>query len=93
MVVNVLIPTKGTAMEGIEPPSVEDIKKVMDYTEGFKGDRVIGCMRPRTGDYWEIEKHAIELGFSGIVLPTDKTRKWAEKEGYEWETREMCCVF
>ena len=93
MVINVLIPTKGTPMEDISPPNVDEIKKVIDYTDGFRGERVIGCMRPRKGDYWEIERHAIEKGFSGIVLPTERTRKWAEKEGYEWETREMCCVF
>ncbi len=92
MVINALIPTKGTPMEGIMPPSVEDIKKVIDHTEGFQGERVIGCMRPRKGDYREIERYAVESGFSGIVLPTEHTRKWAEKEGYEWEIRERCCV-
>ncbi len=92
MVINVLIPTKGTPMESINPPSIADIKKIMDYTEGFHGERVLGCMRPRKGEYPEIERYAIESGFSGIVLPTEDTRKWAEKEGYEWETKERCCV-
>ena len=92
MVINALIPTGGTEMESVSPPSLEDIKRVMKHTDGFQGERVIGCMRPRKGDYWEMERYAIELGFAGIVLPTDRTRKWAEKEGYEWEIRERCCV-
>ncbi len=92
MVINALIPTRGTEMEGVSPPSLDDIKKVMKESDGFHGERVIGCMRPRAGDYWEMERYAIELGFTGIVLPTEKTKKWAEKEGYEWEVRERCCV-
>ncbi len=92
MVINVLIPTKGTEMEGVEPPPIGDIKRVIDHTDGFDGERVLGCMRPRTGGYDEVERYAIERGFSGIVLPTQKTREWAEKEGYEWETVERCCV-
>ncbi len=92
MVIDIIIPTEGTPMENITPPAIEEIKKIIDYTEGFRGERVIGCMRPRTGEYWEIEKHAIERGFSGIVLPIQRTRKWAEENGYEWETRETCCV-
>ncbi len=92
MVINVLIPTGGTEMRDVSPPSVDAIKKVIDHTEGFGGERVLGCMRPRSGGYDEIERYAIESGFSGIVLPTKKTREWAEKEGYEWETVERCCV-
>ncbi len=93
MVINALIPTKGTPMEAMAPPPVDEIKKVIDHTEGFEGERVLGCMRPRTGDYWEIERYAIKNGFSGIVLPTDKTRKWAEENGYGWKIEERCCVF
>lgn len=92
MVINVLIPTEGTPMEAISPPSVEEIKEVIDHTGGFRGERVLGCMRPRAG-YQEIERYAIEKGFSGMVLPSEKTKRWAEDKGYEWETRETCCVF
>jgi len=92
MVINVLIPTRGTEMQGISPPSTDEIKRVMDHTDGFRGERVLGCMRPKVGEYREIERYAIELGFSGIVLPTEKTRKWAEKEGYEWVESDRCCV-
>jgi len=93
MVINVLIPTGGTDMQDISPPSIDGIKRVIDHTEGFGGERVMGCMRPKAGDYWEVERYAIESGFSGIVLPTDKTVKWAENEGYVWERAEKCCVF
>ncbi len=66
---------------------IEIIKTARLVTDA---ELVMGCMRERGRSEMEIE--AIKAGIRGIVLPTKKTRKWAEKK-YEILVKDMCCSF
>jgi len=92
LVLNVLIPTKGTEMEGIAAPSVEESLKVVKYArENFNGELSIGCMRPLGKWRLEFDKKAIEGGADRITNPPRKVIEWA-KEIREVEIIHECCV-
>lgn len=66
LVLLVLIPRKGTGMEGVSPPSPEEVGRYVRLAKDL-GLRVsLGCMRPRIVEY---EKKAIESGVDGIANP------------------------
>jgi uncharacterized radical SAM superfamily protein len=69
-----LIPTAGTAMEAVEPPSSEDIAKVVAAARLMcpKSDIALGCMRPRK-DKAKMERLAVNAGVNRIVLPSKST--------------------
>jgi uncharacterized radical SAM superfamily protein len=86
----VLIPTKHTAMEHVAPPKIEDIKNVFKYSkDNISKDHVLGCMRPRY--MTEIETAAIDYKFSGIVIPSKNTEKYALSRGYNIVRHNYCC--
>lgn len=86
----VLIPTKHTAMEHVAPPKIEDIKNVFKYSkDNISKDHVLGCMRPRY--MTEIETAAIDYEFSGIVIPSKNTEKYALSRGYNIVRHNYCC--
>ncbi|MGC8619502.1 MAG: radical SAM protein [Thermoplasmata archaeon] len=88
----VLIPTKGTPMENVKLPEVENIISVIDYSMKKIGkDHVIGCMRPRNLKNFEIM--AVDLGIKGITVPTPSTLEYAKSKGYQIIRENICCSF
>jgi len=86
-----LIPTRGTAMEQIPPLSEKDFLSVLKYaTERFKGDVLVGCMRPRQQKEWEIE--AVESGIKGMVIPAASTLAFLRDKGMEVKAHNHCCA-
>ncbi len=67
----------------------EDFFSVMDHVEE-KTDVILGCMRERGRPDLEIK--ALKNGAKGIVLPSNQTREWAEKN-YEVRRVKKCCAF
>jgi lipoyl synthase len=94
LVFNVLIPTPGTEFEGVEPPDLEEVRKVLQHARKvFEGKLVIiGCMRPAGGYRLELDKIAVEEGVDRIVQPTPKARQLAEEMGLEISNSYECCV-
>lgn len=92
LVLNVLIPTRGTSMESISSPADDHIMEVIDHALSLLTTPVyLGCMRPKGNPNLEIR--AARSGVSGIVLPSRQAMK--EIEGWSWmETRsvEACCA-
>ncbi len=92
LVLDVLIPTKGTEMENVEKPSVEESLKVVRYArEMFDGELSIGCMRPLGKWRLEFDKGAILAGIDRITNPPRKVIEWA-KTIRDIEIIYECCV-
>ena len=98
----VLIPTKGSRMEGCAPPEIEEVLKVIRYAKSKLDDKPIylGCMRPRANKFraytQELEVRLIDAGIHGIVLPAKKTIEYLQKLVWEQkiklETYKICCA-
>ncbi|MGC8565630.1 MAG: radical SAM protein [Thermoplasmata archaeon] len=88
----ILIPTKGTPMENIKLPHVDEMANVLSYSiNNIKKEHVIGCMRPRALKDFEIR--AIDLGVKGITIPAPSTIEYASKNNYEIVKKNICCAF
>jgi uncharacterized radical SAM superfamily protein len=87
-----LIPTKDTAMESVDPPSREDLAKVVAAARLMSPESgvALGCMRPRV-DKDLSEMLAIRAGVDRLVLPTRATVEAAAAEGFEVKHLDGCC--
>ena len=86
-----LIPTAGTTMETVEPPSSEDIAKVVAAARLLcpKSDIALGCMRPRN-DKAKMERLAVNAGVNRIVLPSKSTVDLVQTE-FSVKQLDGCC--
>jgi uncharacterized radical SAM superfamily protein len=92
LVLDVLIPTKGTEMENVPKPSVEESLKVVRYArERFGGELSIGCMRPLGRWRLEFDKGAVLAGVDRLTNPPRKVIEWA-KTIRDVEIIYECCV-
>ncbi|AMQ18649.1 radical SAM protein [Thermococcus peptonophilus] len=92
LVLDVLIPTKGTEMENVPKPSVEESLEVVKYArERFDGELSIGCMRPLGRWRLEFDKGAILAGVDRLTNPPRKVIEWA-KTIRDVEIIYECCV-
>ncbi|ASA78403.1 radical SAM protein [Thermococcus sp. 5-4] len=92
LVLDVLIPTKGTEMENVPKPSVEDSLKVVKYArERFDGELSIGCMRPLGRWRVDFDRGAILAGVDRLTNPPRKVIEWA-KSVRDVEIIYECCV-
>ncbi|SHH25016.1 radical SAM protein [Tepidibacter thalassicus] len=90
----VLIPTKGTDYESINPPKIEDVIDIIcEARIKFPNIPInLGCMRPR-GRYRKIlDEMAIYSGVNNIVLPSKEAIGKAERLRYDIQILEECCV-
>ncbi len=67
----------------------EDFFSVVDYIPDDT-EIIMGCMRER-GRH-DLEIRSLKKGVEGIVLPSKKTVKWAQKR-YDVKKLERCCAF
>lgn len=92
LVLDVLIPTKGTEMENVPKPSVEESLKVVKYArERFDGELSIGCMRPLGRWRLEFDKGAVLAGVDRLTNPPRKVIEWA-RTVRDVEIIYECCV-
>lgn len=92
IVLDVLIPTKGTEMEGVPKPSVEESLDVVRYArERFEGELSIGCMRPLGRWRLDFDRGAVLAGVDRLTNPPRKVIEWA-KTLREVEMIYECCV-
>ena len=92
LVLDVLIPTKGTEMENVPKPSVEESLDVVRYArEHFKGELSIGCMRPMGKWRLDFDRGAVLTGVDRLTNPPRKIIEWA-KTVREVEIIYECCV-
>ena len=96
IVLDALIPTKGTAMwhVGVEEPPLNESVEVVEYARDvFGGELSVGCMRPRGSWRREFDGKAIDVGVDRITNPPKSVLEWAQNElGKKIERFDECCV-
>ena len=86
----VLVPTKGTPMEGVPPMGMEEVLQIAHHMRAsLGGELMLGCMRPKKGP--SLEMAVLDAGFDGIVLPSRSTVKKARELGWGIELADTCC--
>ncbi len=87
-----LIPTQDTAMEAVDPPSSEDLAKVVASTRLMlpRSSVAVGCMRSRV-EKGRGEVLAISAGADRLVLPASTTVMATAAEGFEIKHLDGCC--
>jgi uncharacterized radical SAM superfamily protein len=90
IVLIILIPTKNTPFQDLEPPDEEEILSLGKYMRGRLSCRLIlGCMRPRNRDNLDFD--LLDNGFDGIVLPSKVTLKRIKTTGWLTKDKDTCC--
>ena len=92
LILVVLTPQRGTAMEGVTPPPLADVIRVIRYAaDALGGARVaLGCARPPACAA-ALEIAAVDLGFHAIAYPHAETIRYAIGRGLEPVFFEECC--
>ena len=90
----VLIPTKNTDYENVEPPDIDKVIDILcEARINLPNTKInLGCMRPR-GEYRnKLDKMAIECGVNKIVLPSKECRELAKLKKLNIIESKECCV-
>lgn len=88
----VIIPTKHTNMATINPPALEEIKKVFSKGKELFSQVTLGCMRPHGKLKQQIEELAIKEGITHIAMPSRHLEQVLEKKNTPVTACEGCCV-
>ncbi len=90
----VLIPTKGTEYEKVDPPEIEKVVRLICEAR-IKFPHIpinLGCMRPR-GEYRKkLDEMAVLCGVNNIVLPSKSAVNKAMALQMVIENAKECCV-
>lgn len=90
----VLIPTKNTNYEFVNPPKIEDVIDVIcEARLKLPKTKInLGCMRPR-GEYRDtLDKLAIMSGINNIVLPSKECKNLVKSLNLNIIESKECCV-
>jgi uncharacterized radical SAM superfamily protein len=93
IVLVILTPMKKTGMADIQPPLLQEVGLVMEAAvEAAKDSSLaLGCARPPGTYKREIEKKAVDLGFSTIAYPDESTVRYCLEHGLQPIFFESCC--
>jgi len=90
LVINVLVPTRGTGMEKVTPPGVKKVVSVIKEAVTILDCPIfLGCMRPKGVP--ELEIQGEEAGLSGIVIPSREGMDRIRKKR-DCQVVEACCA-
>jgi hypothetical protein len=92
----VLIPTRGSRFEGVEPPPVGEVLRVLDGAREAlpEASVVLGCMRPKGSYREDLDVAAVRAGVvDRVAVPTPAAVKEAERLGLRVVWSDECCVF
>ena len=93
LVLVIINPLVGTVMEGVDPPSIEEIGHIFISARKLFPDKpvILGCARPG-GEYKiKADRQAIKAGFNGIAYPAQGMVSFAKEKGLKAEVSEYCC--
>lgn len=95
VVIVVFIPTKGTALGGNAPPTVEDVVRVITTArEMFDVPLSLSCVRPGGRYRSELDKYAILGGIDRITVPSKNAYTTSRELGLNIiEIPKMCCSY
>jgi uncharacterized radical SAM superfamily protein len=93
LVLVVLMPLTGTAMQGVTPPSVEEIGAFFETARAAMPDTPItlGCARPLGPMKAQIDRRAVEAGLDGIAYPAEGIVAYARSRGLIPHFHDACC--
>jgi uncharacterized radical SAM superfamily protein len=93
VIVIALMPIRGTIMQKVQPPSPEDIARVLVAARFTlpKTPLVLGCMRPKGRHRVETDMLAVKAGVNAIAFPDKKAIQLAESFGLETVFSSLCC--
>jgi uncharacterized radical SAM superfamily protein len=93
IVIIALSPLRKTSMDGVKPPSPEDIGRIMTVARlGMKEvPLLLGCARPMGDHKIETDRYAILSGANGIALISQEGVDFARENGLEPVFRDVCC--
>ena len=93
VVIIALSPLRKTPMEGVNPPTPEDIGRVMTVARlGMKEvPLLLGCARPMGDHKIETDRYAILSGVNGIALISQEGVNFAQEIGLEPNFLDVCC--
>jgi uncharacterized radical SAM superfamily protein len=88
-----LSPIRKTAMEGVDPPSPEDIGRIMTIARlGMREIPILlGCARPMGQHKIETDKYAIKSGINGVALISQEGVDLARKLDLKPNFLDVCC--
>lgn len=89
----VLIPTKGTPMEDVPPPSPETVGRIAAIAKLMYPDVPVslGCVRPGKSYRRAIDEAAVRAGASKIAIPSNAAEKTAEELNLKIKKIELSC--
>jgi lipoyl synthase len=92
-IVVVLMPTRGTPMADVPPPSPESVALFIAKARlGLPHlEAGLGCARPRGSYSRGLDVLAIEAGINSLALPSDRALDVAQSRGLEIVYEETCC--
>ena len=93
LVLVILLPLTGTGMEGVKPPSMEEINGFFEISRMSLPTTpiLLGCARPLGNIKIDIDKSAINAGLNGIAFPSEGIVGYAEEKGLEPSFINACC--
>lgn len=93
LVIVVITPLKGTAMERIVPPSPIEIGRLIARARLLMPEVPIslGCERPRNREGWLMERLAIQAGATRMAVWSDEAIDEAKKSGLIPRFQTTCC--
>ncbi len=93
VVIIALSPIRKTPMEGVDPPTPEDIGRIMTVARlGMKEVPILlGCARPMGDHKIETDRYAILSGVNGIALISQEGVNFAQEIGLEPTFLDVCC--
>jgi uncharacterized radical SAM superfamily protein len=93
VVLVVLMPLTGTAMQGVTPPSVEEIGAFFETARAAMPDTPItlGCARPLGRVKAAIDRRAVDAGLDGIAYPAEGIVAYARSRGLAPRFHDACC--
>ncbi len=95
LVIVVFMPIRGTKMESVQPPPVEEVARILAAARLLLPEVHIslGCARPRNKYSLGLEEMAVDAGVNRMALWSDRAIERARYHGLEIEFTKTCCSF
>jgi len=93
VIIIALMSIHGTFMEKVDPPTPEDITRVMATARLMmpRTPLVLGCMRPKGEHKVKTDILAVKSGVNAIAFPAEEAVRLAEALGLEATFSSLCC--
>ncbi len=89
----VVISNSKTEFCDVNPPEINEVRKIIDYSVKKIEKVVLGCMRPGGRYRFNLDREALLAGVKGIVMPHPEVVKFAKNNFYDINETYECCVF